>query len=368
MKISCERNKFSQSFQLAAAVASVRDVRPILQNVKITVDKSGVLLQATDTELGIRIYVEDCSVAEKGEAILPTKLLKKILVESDEEELILESSGDKTIVSGSRSKYTLFTQPVDEFTDVESFGESAYHEIPANVFSETIRRTTFATDTDNAKYALSGVFFELLEDRYAAVATDGRRLAFQEGAAKCVKNHKVETSIFPVRTLQVIERAIANSEEPVKLSVSPNRVLIQHGKTVFYSRLLEGRFPRWRSIIPNEDGKVKLEILAAPFAAAIKQAATVTIEKQPGVTIIFEKGKMITTGSGHEVGDSAIETPVAYDGKKKLSIKIDPKYLIEHLRVLPPEQNVKILISDEGEPLTLKTDDEYIYVVMPLSA
>jgi DNA polymerase-3 subunit beta len=366
MKISCERNKFSQSFQLAASVVSVRDVRPVLQNVKITVDKSGVLLQATDTELGIRVYVDDCNIAEKGEAILPTKHLKKILVESNEDELTIESVGDKTIVSGSRSKYTLNTQPVDEFTDVESFGESAYHEIPSNVFAESIRRTLFATDSDNAKYALSGVFFEMIEDRFAAVATDGRRLAFQDGAAKCVKNHKVETSIFPARTLQVIERAISD-DDIVKLAVAQNRVLVQYGKTVFYSRLLEGRFPRWRNIIPTDEKKVKLDILAAPFAAAIRQAAVVTTEKQPGVVMIFEKGKMITTGNGDEIGDSAIETPVAYDGKK-LSLKIDPRFLTEYLRVLPPEKNVTVLISDDSDPLTLKTDDEYTYVVMPLSS
>ncbi|MDR0391312.1 MAG: DNA polymerase III subunit beta [Planctomycetaceae bacterium] len=366
MKISCERNKFSQSFQLAASVVSVRDIRPVLQNVKITVDKSGVLLQATDTELGIRVYVDDCNIEAKGEAILPTKHLKKILVESDEDELIIESDNDKTTVSGNRSKYTLNTQPADEFTDVESFGESAYHEIQADVFAEAIKRTLFATDADNAKYALSGVFFEMIEDRFAAVATDGRRLAFQDGKAKCVKEHKVETSIFPARTLQVIERAITN-EDTVKLAISPNRALIQYGTTVFYSRLLEGRFPRWRSIIPTDEKKVKLDILAAPFAAAVRQAAIVTSEKQPGISMIFEKGKMITTGNGYEIGDSAIETPVAYEGKK-LSLKIDPRFLTEYLRVLPAEKNVTLLISDEGEPLTLKTDDEYTYVVMPLSS
>ncbi|MDR2643156.1 MAG: DNA polymerase III subunit beta [Planctomycetaceae bacterium] len=366
MKISCERNKFSQSFQLAASVVSVRDVRPVLQNVKITVDKSGVLLQATDTELGIRTYVDDCKVTEKGEAILPTKHLKKILVESNEEELTIESDSDKTVISGERSKYTLNTQPTDEFADVESFNETSYHEIPSNVFAEAVRRTLFATDSDNAKYALSGVFFEMIDNRFAAVATDGRRLAFQDGAATCVKNHKVESSIFPARTLQVIERAISN-DEVIKLAVSQNRVLVQYGRTVFYSRLLEGRFPRWRNIIPSDEKKVKIDILAAPFAAAVRQAAIVTSEKQPGVVIIFEKGKMITTGNGQEIGDSAIETPVSYNDKR-LSLKIDPRFLIDYLRVLPAEKNVTILINDDSEPLTLKTDDEYTYIVMPLSS
>ncbi|MDR1291553.1 MAG: DNA polymerase III subunit beta [Planctomycetaceae bacterium] len=366
MKISCTRKKFSQSFQIVASVVSARDIRPVLQNVKITVDKSGVLLQATDTEIGIRVYVDDCNIVEKGDAILPTKYLQKILAESDEEELTIESDSSKTTVSGTRSRYTLVTQPADEFPNVEDFGEAAYHEIPANVFAEAIRRTVFATDTDNAKYALSGVFLEMIENRFAAVATDGRRLAFQDGAANCVKDHKVETSIVPVRALQVIERAIVKDDTPVKLSISPTRALVQYGKMVLYSRLQEGRFPRWRNIIPNDDKKEKIDILAAPFAAAIRQAAIVTLEKQPGITMTFEKGKMITKGAGDEVGDSAIETPVAYTGKQ-FTLKIDQRFLLEYLRVLPPEKNITMLISDGSEPLTLKTDDEYTYVVMPLS-
>ncbi|MDR1923715.1 MAG: DNA polymerase III subunit beta [Planctomycetaceae bacterium] len=366
MKISCERNKFSQSFLLVASVASVRDVRPVLQNVKITVDKNGVLLQATDTELGIRYKVDDCKIIEKGEAILPTKHLKRILVESNEEELTIESDNDKTTVSGTRSNYTLNTQPADEFSDVEKFAEQAYHEIESDIFAEAIRRTLFATDTDNTKYALSGVFFELLDDRFAAVATDGRRLAFQEGVAKCFKDHRVETSIFPARTLQVIERAIPSENIPVKISVSTTRALIQFGNIEFYSRLLEGRFPRWRNIIPEEDKKTQIDILASPFASAIKQAAIVTTDKQPGVNIVFEKGKLITSGSGSEIGASSIETPVAYDGKR-LQIKIDPRFLIEYLRVLNAEKNVSLFLGEDGDPVKLKTEDDYVYVVMPLS-
>jgi len=85
MKISCERNVFAQAFQLVGSVAATRDVKPILQNVKIKVDKKTVLLQATDTDIGIRLLLDDCEIIEKGEAILPTKRLRTILQESSED-------------------------------------------------------------------------------------------------------------------------------------------------------------------------------------------------------------------------------------------------------------------------------------------
>ncbi|MDR2438013.1 MAG: DNA polymerase III subunit beta [Planctomycetaceae bacterium] len=366
MKISCERDKFAQAFQLVASVAAVRDVKPILQNVKIKVEKKGVLLQATDTELGIRLFLDNCETIEKGEAILPTKRLRMILTESSEEKLQIESDQDKTIVSGTRSRFTLTTQPPDEFPDVENFSETAYHEIPAKSLREMIRRTLFATDTDNAKYALGGVFFELIDETIAVVATDGRRLAYQSGRVQCVNNHKVETSIFPARTLQLVEKALNDDEEPVKIAVSANRALFQYGNMVFFTRLVEGRFPRWRSIIPETEGKTQIEVLSGALFSAVRQAAVVTSDKQPGVNFVFESGKLELLGHGSEIGDSSVELPISYSGPKK-ELKLDPKYMSDVLKVLEQEKNLSLFLSD-GDPLTIQTDDSYIYIVMPLSS
>ncbi|MDR0337685.1 MAG: DNA polymerase III subunit beta [Planctomycetaceae bacterium] len=365
MKISCERDKFAQAFQLVASVAAVRDVKPVLQNVKIKVEKKGVLLQATDTELGIRLFLDDCEVIEKGEAILPTKRLKMILAASSEAKLQIESSQDKTVISGTRSRFTLVTQPPDEFPDVENFSETAYHEIPAKSLREMIRRTLFATDTENVKYALGGVFFELIEENAAVVATDGRRLAYQSGRVQCVNDHKVETAIFPARTLQLVERALNDDEEPVKIAVSANRALFQYGNTVFFTRLVEGRFPRWRSIIPETEGKTPINILAGALRSAVSQAAAVTSDKQPGVHFVFENGKLELQGHGSEIGDSSVELPISYTGSKE-ELKLDPKFMDDVLKVLESEKNLSLFVS-EGEPFTVQIDDGYIYIVMPLS-
>ncbi|MDR0706012.1 MAG: DNA polymerase III subunit beta [Planctomycetaceae bacterium] len=365
MKISCERDKFAQAFQLVASVAAVRDVKPVLQNVKINVEKKGVLLQATDTELGIRLFLDNCETIEKGEAILPTKRLKMILAESPEEKLQIESDQDKTVVSGTRSRFKLDTQPPDEFPDVENFSETSYHEIPAKSLREMIRRTLFATDTDNAKYALGGVFFELIDENAAVVATDGRRLAYQSGRVQSINNHKVETSIFPARTLQLVERALGDDEEPVKIAVSANRALFQYGNTVFFTRLVEGRFPRWRSIIPANEGRTQIDILCGALFSAVRQAAVVTSEKQPGVHFVFESGKLELQGHGSEIGDSTVELPISYTGPKK-ELKLDPKFMADVLKVLEPEKNLSLFISDD-EPFTIQTDDSYTYIVMPLS-
>jgi DNA polymerase-3 subunit beta len=372
MKIQFDPKDFSPKFKLAASVAAARDIKPILQNVKIKADKKlGVILQATDTELGIRIRV-DCDVVNNGEAVLPTKRLNQILDLTGEERLTIESTDSNTIVSGDNEKYDLNTQSPDEFPNVEEFNESAYHEIPAKVLKEMIRRTTFATDAENVRYALGGVYFEMVEDNISVVATDGRRLAWQEGKGTCVKDHKVDTSILPVRVLQILERVLSDKsvdgDDDIKMAISANRVLFQCKDVTLFSRLVEGRFPKWRSIIPKTDDDTPVMIECGSLLPAVQRAQIATSDMEPGVYFVFEKGKLILKGEGKEIGNSTSDVPISYDGEAK-TIKLDPKFMTSYLRVLDSSMSLSIYLPPDNDPVKITADDGgYIYVVMPMSS
>ena len=366
MKISCEREKFSQAFQLTASVAATKDVKPVLQNVKASITKKSVLLQATDTEIGIRLHLEGCENLEKGEVVLPTKMFKKMLQESNESKLLFETEQEKIHVSGAKGRmYSFPTQPADEFPDVEEFNETSYHEVTVKVLREVIRRTIFAIETENHRYNLDGVLLEFIDDKVIGVATDGKRLAFQEGVAKCVGDHKAENVIFPAKALQLLERALGNDDEIVQVSVSSNRALFRSGKVVFFTRLVEGRFPRWRNIIPETEGKMEINVLGGALNTAVRQAAIVTSDKEPGVIFSFSPGKLVLHAHGAELGDSNIEVPLAYSGDPK-EVKLDPKFFTDYLKVLESEKNLSMYIGDD-DPVHIRTDDAYIYVIMPMS-
>ncbi len=366
MKITCERDKFSQAFLLAASVSATKDVKPVLQNVLLKVENDSVILMATDTEIGIRINVSGCEISEPGTVILPTKLMRSILSENQDKTLEITGSNEKTIVQGSRSRFQLPTQPSDDFPEVEPFPEKTYHTVAAPVFRELIKRTVFATDEDNTRYTLGGVLLDFSEDKIGAVATDGRRLAHQEGTAESVNGHAPEgSSIFPAKALALVERA-AGEEEMIQIAVSPNRAVFQTPQTVIYTRLIEGKFPRWKNIVPETDQKVVIELIAGAFLSAVRQAAIVTSEKQPGVEFSFDSGKLELRASGAEIGESTIDLPIAYTGEK-LNLKIDPKFVTDFLRVLDAEKQVTLYLSKTGEPVLCRTDDHYEYVIMPLS-
>lgn len=191
-------------------------------------------------------------------------------------------------------------------------------------------------------------------------------MAFQPGAGNCINNHNREGStIFPVKALRLIEKALPGDDSKVKLTLSANRAYFEIGSTIIFTQLVEGRFPRWRNIIPETDGKTRIDVLAGALLSAVKQAAIVTSDKMPGVVFTFHDGKLELSGHGAEIGESNIELPIAYEGET-LTVKMDPKFIEEYLQVLETEKTVSLYISN-GEPVLCRTEDDYSYVIMPLA-
>ena len=111
------------------------------------------------------------------------------------------------------------------------------------------RADAFATDEESSRYALGGVLFELTSDGLIAVGTDGRRLACQTGPATSVNGHEPPgVTVVPTRSLNILERALADSEEEIKIAVQENSISVQAGAMMLFSRLVEGRYPRWRDV------------------------------------------------------------------------------------------------------------------------
>jgi DNA polymerase III subunit beta len=368
MKATCERDKLQHAFQMAASVAPARSPKPILQNVKLEVTKDGAILMGTDLEVGIRIDVAGVAVQSPGSIVLPRDRFGKILSESSDEKLDLESDGRKVMVRGQRSEFHLPSENPDEYPAVMAFKEEKYHEMPARSFREVVRRTVYATDNESSRYALGGVLIELTAEGLTAVATDGRRLAKQECPATSVGGHVSgdTMTIIPSKTMQLLERALADNEENIQLAARENDILVRSGRATVYSRLVEGRFPKWRDVFPRREGTRKIDLTAGPFYTAVRQAMIVTSEERRGVDFVFGGGKIVLSGHGAEFGESHVELPIADDGEE-LGITLDPRYLADFLKVLAPEQTFAMELRNAESAALCMTEDGYSYVIMPLA-
>lgn len=368
MKITCDREQLLSAFQTAAMVAPSRSPKPILQNVKLEIQDESSILMATDMEVGVRIELDGIEVEAGGSAVLPVTRFGSILRENSDEKLKVEADAQGVKVRGERSEFNLPGQNPDEFPAVASFEEEKYHKIPARLFKELVRRTIFATDTESSRYALGGILLEMEADNITAVGTDGRRLAKMTGVAESVDGHETgETmTIVPSRSMQLMERAMADGEAEVLVAARGNDVLIKSSKATIYSRLLEGRFPKWRDVFPVRQEAVRIDITVGPMYSALRQAAIVTDEESRGVDFTFGDGKLILVGSTAEVGQSRVELPIPYEGDG-ITLSLNHRFVADFLKVLDAEKTFTVEIENEESAALFSTDDGYGYVVMPLS-
>ena len=367
MKVKINRESFQKVFQVAAAVAPARSPKTILQNVKMDVTEKGGLLTATDMEVGVRLNIPDLDVDTVGSAVIPVQRLNMILRESSDEFLFIESDPDKTLVTGQSSRFELQSQNPDEFPEVADFEDSDYFEVTAGVMRELIKRTLFATDSESSRYALGGVLLEMEGDSIVAVGTDGRRLAKMQGALSKIGNPSAgSATIVPARAMQLIERILPDDSEKIQLAARANDLLIREPGCVFYTRLVEGRFPKWRDVLPDRKDSNRIDIPVGPMYSALRQAAIVSSDESRGVDFTFNQGSLVLSNSTAEVGQSRIEMPVPFDNEE-LTITLDHRYVADFLKVLQPDKTFTLDIENGDQAAYCVTDDNYGYVIMPLA-
>jgi DNA polymerase-3 subunit beta len=368
MKATCNREKLQWAFQIAAMVAPSRSPKAILHNVKLELGDSGATLMATDMELGVRVEVEGIEVESPGAAVLPVDRFGPILRESTDEKLYLESDLRGTLIRGERSRFNLPGINPDEFPAVAEFGEEKYIEVSAALLRRLIERTIFATDTESSRYALGGILLEMDGKTITAVGTDGRRLAKMEGPATAVGGYEAGESmtIVPTRAMQLLDRALGDVEGDIQLAPRANDVLVKTPQVTVFSRLVEGRFPKWREVFPQRHESVKIELTVGPVHAAVRQAAIVASEESRGIDLTFGGGTLVMVGQTAEVGQSRVELPIPYDGEP-IEITLDHRFLGDFLRVLGAEGSFTLDVKNAEEAALCCTDDGYGYVVMPLA-
>lgn len=370
MKIVCDREKLLSAFQTAVLFCPGRSSpKEVLAYLKLDVQAEGVTLQATDLDTGALVQVEGVEVDRPGTALLPATHLGALLRESTDRQLRIEVSSKGATVRGEHSEVRLNTREASEFPSFGPFREEKYHRLEAGVLRTVIQRTEFATDPESTRYALSGVLFELEPEKLIAVATDGRRLTKVEAAAQAVGGHAAGelTTIVRAASLRAIGRALTEADAEVRMTVRSSDVVFQTPRASFFSRLVEGRFPRWRDVLPRRAQAPRVELPAGSLGAAVRQAAVVLSGESRGIDFQLGAGTLVLVAASSELGDARIELPVGYSGPS-VAAMLDHRFVLDFLKVLPDEAPITLEIENaDNAVLFIAEGGAYLYVVMPLS-
>jgi len=367
MQLTCSRDSLTAALSAVSGVVPSRTTKEILKNVKLQVASNTATLIGTDSEIGMRCIVPDVTADSSGEALLPTARVLSILRELGDDTVKLEIAGDALWVRGGYSEFRLSAEPAADFPPVPEFNDSAYFALPSSGLRQLIRRTVFATDVESTRYALGGVLMELTPERATLAATDSRRLAVATSSCR-VEGAPVPPSsppVVPAKAMSLLERVLTDGDTEARIAIHNNDVVIQAGGITVSSQLVQGRFPDYRKVVPSHFNST-IEMVVGPFYSAVRQAQIVTNEESRGVDFTFAKGVLRLSSQAADVGQSKIELPISY-AAADLTITFDPRYIADFLRTLEGGTQLRFQLIDHESAAVLMTDDNYTYVIMPLS-
>ena len=172
--------------------------------------------------------------------------------------------------------------------------------------------------------------------------------------------------MFPAGRCSRWNARITDLDATVHIAARRNDALVRGPRTTIYSRLVEGRFPRWRDVFPSRQNPIRIDVAVGPLYSALRQAAIVTSDESRGIDFQFGAGTLVLSATTSQIGQSRVEFPIPYDGSP-VKITLDHRFVADFLRVLEPERSLTIDIQDGESAALFTTDDGYGYVVMPLA-
>lgn len=367
MKISLNRVLFANALSHVSGFIPGKSPKPILSNAKIEVVSGKATLIATDLDIGIRYDIPDVECSGNTEALLPARRVSDIVRELRDERITIDVDDKSLRIRGERSDFKLPSADPAEFPPVAGFDDENYYEVSGKTLRTMIRRTSFATDVDNGRFSLAGILYEFSDKQLELVATDGRRLAVM--ASPSTQHGKFAppagSTIVPDKVNTLLERIIPDTDDMVHIAVHhPSNIVFRSANATIYSRLVEGRFPQYRSVIPRSH-RVSVDLLTDSLASVVRQAMIVTNEESRGVDFDFRQGSLVLASETADVGTSKIELPISYDSDP-VTVRFDPRFVADALKALTSGTMISLKLSTEEDPGVLTTDDGYTYVIMPL--
>ena len=364
MKIEFNRASLAGAIGIVQTVLPSKNVKPILQNILLEVRGGKATLTATDSEISIRHDVADVTSDGNTSVLLPRRV-GEVLRELRDDRITLLVEEKKIQLCGERSKFNIPTENPADFPAPQAPAGGGDYTLPGNQLKKMIRRTVFATSLEGDRYYLAGVCFEV-SDLLTMVATDSRRLSITTAAIDKPKGSNLPTPpIVPSKALSLLERTLPDSADAIHIAFDANQVVFTMGHAVITSRLAEGRFPRWKDVVPRSH-EISVDLIAGMLHGVIRQALIFTNEESRGVDFHFMEGKLRLTSQAPSAGDSEVELPISFDGSPAV-VRLDPRFVSEFLKTIPAEYQISLKLSGEENPVVITTDDNSTYVIMPLS-
>lgn len=361
MKFTVGKDPLMSALQKASAAVGIRTSISVLSNLLFTAEGGKVHIMSTDLDLSVRATIP-ATIEREGATTLPAKIVPSIVRDAPSAELNFERlENETTSISAGSAVFMLRGISADDFPPFPSAVEARALTVDQKVLKTMLQRVGYAASTDESRRVLNGTLLRIKEGRLTAVATDGRRLALVEQDLESVVEESFDV-ILPTKAVNELVRSLGD-EGTMWVRVMPSQAIFETDNLQIRTKLIEGVYPNFAQVIPSQ-AAMRITIERELFMNALRRVSLLTSEKSNTVRLNFGKNRVEITASSVDVGDARETVPVKYEGDE-ITIAFNPTLLIDPLKYLVSDE-VTLEISNPTSPGVIRTDEPFLYVIMPL--
>jgi DNA polymerase-3 subunit beta len=338
---------------------------PSLSNILLEADGDHLKLAATDLDTTV-ITVIPATVSTQGSIALPGKKFLEIAKEFSGSDVSIVTSGTRTVLSCGKSSFTLPSSSKDSYPSLPSTGSDSDKIIlPLGLVKEAIKKTAYAVaGASEIRASLTGLFWKLSSDSLEMVATDGRRLAkIMMKGIECGSSLEV---ILAPKALNLLLKIV--SDEPVVLSSQGPQVSFNIENTSIYSRMIEGPYPPYEKVIPQNNTHI-LQINRDDLFSALRRMRIVANPATHQIMFTIEHNRIILHAENTDSGEAKEDIEAIFDNDP-LQIAFNGNLIMDILRNMNSE-DVLFNLHDSSTAVIITEQDQhentdYLTLVMPV--
>jgi len=365
MKATLLRTNLNQGLSTVGRVVATRGQLPVLANVLVEATKQGVVLSATNLEIGLRMQVGG-KVIEEGAITIPAKNLGEFVNATDAESVDIVVEGDKLKIKAGKSGAVFTGISASEFPSFAKATQGQVVKIKKETIREIAREIAFAAAADESRPVLTGVRFSVSDDQLVVVATDGFRLSRKVIASNAF--NASNSLILPARTIQELARVMGDSgdgEVEMATITENNQVIFACDGVEIVSRVLEGNFPDVDKIIPNQF-KTEVIIDRGELERSLRQAGIFARENSNIVKFVVHGSQFIVKAQASQIGENESEIEIEKEGEDG-EIAFNYRFVLDFLASVAGERIV-LKINDSLSPGVWmeEKNKNLIHLIMPV--
>jgi DNA polymerase-3 subunit beta len=364
MKFKTSRENLLLPLQQVVGVIEKRQTLPILSNVLIRLADNR--LEFTGTDLEVQLVTHSVTdTGEDGEITVPARKLLDICRLLPEGSAVnVESRQDKISIHSGRSRFSLGTLPADNYPAFDVSAPEAELTLSSRLLKKAMEKTLFAMALQDVRYYLNGLLLDLDGRLLRTVASDGHRLALHEEMLEGAEFAPRQV-IVPRKGIMELYRLLSDQDETVTVQFAANNIRVLIGELSFSAKLIEGRFPDFRRVMPKDITKI-ITLDKETFKAALTRVSVLTTEKIKGISLEVKDGLMLLQSQNPEHEEAEEEFEIRLEGGG-LAVGFNTTYLLDALNNVDSEQ-VILSFTDAGNSCLIEDplNQKYKFIVMPM--